>query len=225
MEPHSERPPEAQPLPRENRQWTPLARALAATGHQWTLLIVLALAGSPQRLSALRAHLPGISTGVLNRHLQMMVEQELVVRQRFRELPPRVEYRLGAKGEALLPIVTALARWGMSHMWSDPQPSERIDIGALLRLLPALVERVGLPEGVVEMVVELPKGSECHVFDIAGDRIEPVERGAMLAWTRIVGQPSAWIQALGPEGDTGALRITGEQPLAMRLLAALQLRA
>src|ERR1700680_1258272 len=69
---------------RGQRPWTPLARALAATGDQWTLLIVLALANGPRRLSDLRAQLPGISTGVLNRHLQQMLGLELILRQRFR---------------------------------------------------------------------------------------------------------------------------------------------
>jgi DNA-binding HxlR family transcriptional regulator len=222
MEEHHERQPEGLPLPRGNRQWTPLARALAATGHQWTLLIVLALAGGSKRLSDLRAHLPGISTGVLNRHLQMMVEQELLVRQRFRELPPRVEYRLAAKGEALLPIVTALARWGMAHMWSCPQPSERIDIGAVLRLLPTLLEKAGLPDGVIEMIVELPEGIECHLFNIAEGVVEAVEPGSMMAWARIVGGPEGWIGALGPDCDTGALQITGERQLAVQVLRALR---
>jgi DNA-binding HxlR family transcriptional regulator len=210
------------PLPRRNRSWTPLARALAAIGDQWTLLIVLALAAGSKRLSDLRAHVPGISTGVLNRHLQTMVEQELLARQRFREVPPRVEYKLAAKGLALLPIVTELARWGMTYMWSGPQGREHVDIGAILRLLPTLLEDTALPDGVIEMIVELEEGPEFHLFNIAKGRLDAIEPGSVAPWTRIVGGMSDWIQALGPFDDPKELQITGEQQLALTLLKAMR---
>jgi DNA-binding HxlR family transcriptional regulator len=213
------------PLPRGNRSWTPLARALAAVGDQWTLLIVLALAAGSKRLSDLRAHVPGISTGVLNRHLQTMVEQGLLVRQRFRELPPRVEYRLAAKGEGLLPIATELARWGMTHMWSGPQGREHVDIGAILRLLPTLLEDIALPDGVIEMIVELEEGPEFHLFNITKGRIEAIEPGSVAPWTRIVGGMSDWIEALGPFDDPKQLQIAGEEQLALTLLRAMRREA
>ncbi len=222
--PFSERPralPREPPASRGHRQWTPLARALAATGDQWTLPIVLTLADGPRRLSDLRSQLPGISTGVLNRHLQQMLSLELILRQRFRELPPRVEYKLTAGGSALLPIVAALTRWGMLHMWSLPEPSERIDIGALLRLLPLLLDRQHPPDGVVEMIVELPAGGDCHLFNVAQGHVTPVELGSMMPWTRIAGDPGDWIDALGPLRRADGLQITGDRHLALQLLQAL----
>jgi len=206
---------------RGHRQWTPLSRALAVAGDQWTLLIVLALAGGPRRLSDLRSQLPGISTGVLNRHLQQMLALEVILRQRFRELPPRVEYKLSPGGEGLLPIVTALTHWGMNHMWSLPQPRERIDIGALLRLLPMLLDRQDPPDGVVEMIIELPGGMERQLFNIVQGHVTPVELGSMMPWARLTGGPGDWIDALGPRCEAGALEITGDRQLALQLLAAL----
>jgi DNA-binding HxlR family transcriptional regulator len=206
---------------RAHRQWTPLARALAATGDQWTLLIVLALARGPRRLSDLRSQLPGISTGVLNRHLQQMLGLGLIMRQRFRELPPRVEYKLAPGGDALLPIVTDLARWGMLHAWSLPQPRERVDIGALLRLLPTLLAHERPPDGVVEMIVELPEAIDRHLFNIAQGRLTSEELGSMMPWSRIAGAPGDWIHALGPGGQADSLQITGDRHLALALLQAL----
>lgn len=207
--------------PRGHRQWTPLARAVGAVGDQWTLPIVMALAGGPKRLSDLRSQLPGISTGVLNRHLQHMLGLQLILRQRFRELPPRVEYKLAPGGAALLPIVAALARWGMLHMWSLPQARERIDIGALLRLLPTLLDSEHPPDGVIEMIVELPEGVECHLFNVAQGHVTPVKLGSMMPWARITGGPGDWIDALGPAHRTDALQITGDRQLALQLLQAL----
>src|SRR5580704_12854395 len=138
------------PQARGHRVWTPLARALAATGDQWTLMIVLALAPGRMRLAQLHRCLPAVSTPVLERHLQQMVALGLVSRTRLREMPPRVELELTDAGRELLPIVGALARWGLRHAWTPPQQRERIDVAAMLRLLPALLERETFPAGSVE---------------------------------------------------------------------------
>jgi DNA-binding HxlR family transcriptional regulator len=210
------------PLTTEHRQWTPLSRALAATGDQWTLLIILQLATEPMRLSGLRRYLPGISTGVLNRHLQQMVDLELLARQRFRELPPRVEYKLTTRGQALLPIVSALARWGMKYMWSDPQARELVDIGTVLRLLPALVDHnTALPSGVVEMVVEQSDNPDRYLFNIDGGELVAVAPAEMMPWTCIAGDPHGWVDALGPASKSTALEVTGDEQLAKAVLSAL----
>jgi DNA-binding HxlR family transcriptional regulator len=209
--------------PREHRQWTPLGRALAAAGDRWTLLVVLALAEGPLRLTDLRQRLPGISTGVLNRQLYQMVNLGLLTRRRYRELPPRVEFELTPRSLALLPIVRDLARWGMDHMWSDPQTREQVDIGAFIRLLPTLLKETGLPDGVVEMVVELPEGSERHVFQIRDSRLALANDDPDLpaVQAQISGCPPEWIEALGPECTAARLRVTGDHELARQLFAVL----
>jgi DNA-binding HxlR family transcriptional regulator len=106
----------AQSPSRNHSQWLPLARALGATGDRWTLVIVLALAGDPQRPVQLRSRLPEISAGVLDRHLQQMVGLGLLLRRRFKEMPPRVELALTDAGRELLPIADALAQWAVKHM-------------------------------------------------------------------------------------------------------------
>lgn len=101
---------------RDHGQWTmPLARALSATGDRWTLLIAQALAQAPQRPVQLQRALPGVSSAVLDRHLQQMVALGLLLRRRFKEMPPRVEFALTQAGRELLPIVDALTRWGVEH--------------------------------------------------------------------------------------------------------------
>lgn len=105
-----------QPQPRRHGQQVALSRALQAMGDRWTLSIVLALARDPQRPVELRRGLPGISAGVLDRHLQQMVALGLLLRSRFKEMPPRVELALSDTGRELLPIARALARWGAKRL-------------------------------------------------------------------------------------------------------------
>jgi DNA-binding HxlR family transcriptional regulator len=209
-------------LARSHRQWTPLAHALTAMGDQWTLMIVLQLAPGTVRLARLRKRLPGISAGVLDRYLQQMVSDGLVARRRFREMPPRVEFELTVSGRALLPIASALTRWGMCHMWSEPREGERVDVEALLRLLPVLVGETPLPMGIVELAVERPEAPLRQLFDIREGRLEPIEDAtSKVPWTRIEGAEQAWIAALGPKREHGQLRFTGDERLARRILDAL----
>jgi len=50
---------------RENGS-SPLAEALARVGDRWTLLVVEALPGGPQRLNDLFGQIPGIATNILS---------------------------------------------------------------------------------------------------------------------------------------------------------------
>jgi DNA-binding HxlR family transcriptional regulator len=209
-----------------HRQWTPLAHALTATGDRWKLLIVLALAPGPVRLSRLKEHLPGISTGVLEHHVQQMVSLGLLSRQRFREMPPRVEIELTDCGRELLPIASALARWGMRHQWLAPGDRERVEADALLRQLPALLEEeTDLPDGTVEAVLSGHGDWVCHRFLVQDGRLHGVDEPRLEPTARVEGDEAAWVAALGPEHDYAGLRFKGKRALARRILDSLPRRA
>jgi len=207
---------------RGHRQWTPLARALTATGDRWTLLIVLALSHETLRLSVLRARLPGVSSGVLDHHLSQMTALGLLSRQRYREMPPRVEVALTQAGSELLPVAAALARWGMRHEWPIPPSSAYVRADAVLRQLPALLEEQrDLPNGTVEVIVGAGEERSEHWFEIAGGRLQAAREHAPEATAQIEGDDQAWIAALGPARDYSGLHLAGRQTLAKRVLDSL----
>jgi DNA-binding HxlR family transcriptional regulator len=207
---------------RYNSQWTPLARALSATGDRWTLLIVLALGDDPQRPVHLRRRLAGISSGVLDRHMQQMVALGLLLRRRYREMPPRVELALTPAGRELLPIAGALTRWGMKHMWSEPQARERVDIKALLGLLPVMLEDAErLPDGTVELAVRETERQTAWRFAIERGRLELCEENGDNPHASVVGDARGWMAALGPERDYAGLSLSGHKKLARSVLDAL----
>jgi DNA-binding HxlR family transcriptional regulator len=84
-------------------------------GDKWTLLVIGMLDSGPQRFTALRNAVPGISQRMLTRTLRNLERDGLVSRQVFAEVPPRVQYELTALGETLLPPVIALAVWAVGH--------------------------------------------------------------------------------------------------------------
>lgn len=224
---------------RAHRQWTPLARGLIAAGDRWTLLIVLALGDERLRLSVLRTRLPGVSSGVLDHHLSRMVALGLLARERFRELPPRVEVELTESGAKLLPIAAALARWGMRYEWPAPDDRAKVRADAILRQLPALLEEApGLPDGIVEFAVRPSEVSangdsesdsqssgagdvSGHRFEVSNGRLHPASDTTAPAAARVEGDEASWIAALGPGADSSGLTFSGKRATAKRLLDAL----
>jgi DNA-binding HxlR family transcriptional regulator len=210
---------------RNHRQWTPLAQALAAAGDRWTLLIVLALASGSARPSRLKDRLPGISAGVLDEHLRSMAAAGLLSRRRFRERPPRVEIGLTDSGRELLPIASALARWGMTHCWSAPAMHQRVDASALVRQMPALLNDIRLPGATIEVVVVTDADQLRYWFKIEEEGLVPAGVATGEPTLLLEGDEAAWIAALGPERHCGSLRCRGEQRLASDLFKAFPVHA
>jgi DNA-binding HxlR family transcriptional regulator len=211
--------------PRAHCSWTPLGRALTATGDHWTLLIVLQLAVGRMRLSELQRCLPGVSTGVLERYVQQMEALGLLTRTRYKEMPPRVELELTDAGDELLPIAVALARWGMFHMWSPPRERERVGIELLLRVLPILVEdQLEIADCTVQAIVTCTECPACVGYRIRNGRLH-IEDPSSTADSRVEGDTSAWTDALGPEAAYERLTFTGERQLAIGIFDALPRRA
>src|SRR5688500_19355322 len=135
-------------------QWAPDARALDLVGDKWTLLIVRDLAGGPRRFVELQRVLPGISTEQLRSRLNRMVADGLLTRQRYREVPPRVDYELTERSRDLMPVLGALARWGYEWTWTNPRPGENVNLGAIFRLAPGLMSPPAEVEGTVDLMVD-----------------------------------------------------------------------
>ena len=123
-------------------------------GDKWTLLIIRDLAAGPRRFVELQRVLPGISTEQLRSRLNRMVADGLLTRQRYREVPPRVDYELTERSRELIPVLGALARWGYDWTWSAPRPGEDVNVGAIFRLAPGILEPPPGLEGTVELIVE-----------------------------------------------------------------------
>ena len=96
-------------------------------GAKWTALIVHDLSEGPRRFSELERACPGISPRTLSERLRTLEEEELVIRRSYPETPPRVEYELTEKGQALLPIIDAMRRFGHEWLHCDhPHPAREI---------------------------------------------------------------------------------------------------
>jgi DNA-binding HxlR family transcriptional regulator len=84
-------------------------------GAKWTAVLVHDLSEGPRRFTELEHSCAGISPRTLSERLRALEHEGIVVRQSYPESPPRVEYELTDKGQALLPIIEEMRRFG--HAW------------------------------------------------------------------------------------------------------------
>jgi DNA-binding HxlR family transcriptional regulator len=79
---------------------------------RWKLIILFHLFdGKVQRYSDFEKLIPDISQKMLAQQLRKLEADGIVVRTVYPQVPPKVEYRLTAWGQALCPALDALLNW------------------------------------------------------------------------------------------------------------------
>ena len=90
----------------------PVCRTADIVCGKWTLLVIRDLAEGTARFCELERSLEGISPRTLSLRLRALEECEIVTRNTYPEVPPRVEYALTKKGEALIPVIEQMRSVG-----------------------------------------------------------------------------------------------------------------
>ena len=76
-----------------------VATAVSLIGEKWKLMIIRNLKERPWRFNELQRDLEGISQKVLTDSLRQMIDDGLVYRHDYQEMPPKVEYGLTELGK------------------------------------------------------------------------------------------------------------------------------
>jgi DNA-binding HxlR family transcriptional regulator len=110
----------------------PVCRTADIVCGKWTLLLVRDLAEGCSRFCELERSLAGISPRTLSLRLRALEEEGIVERQTFAEVPPRVEYSLTPKGEALIPIIEGMRSYGESWLGAECSAEPALDTAAIV---------------------------------------------------------------------------------------------
>jgi DNA-binding HxlR family transcriptional regulator len=84
-------------------------------GDKWTLIVLVALLERRKRHGELQRQIPTISPKMLVQTLKRLQELEIVKREVFPEVPPRVEYELTEFGRSLGPLIAVLCEWSVQN--------------------------------------------------------------------------------------------------------------
>jgi DNA-binding HxlR family transcriptional regulator len=91
-------------------------RSVEIIGRRWTGAILRALIAGKSRFNEIRNTVPGLSDRLLSERLKELEAEGIVERCVTPSTPVRIDYRLTDKGQALLPIVAAVADWAERWM-------------------------------------------------------------------------------------------------------------
>ncbi len=101
----------------------PVAAFQKMISGKYKLRIVWDLQDGPRRYGEIRSGLlrgdagsKEIAPRVLSRELKALTESGLIDRKDYGEVPPKVEYRLTAKGRSFVPVIAAIRDWGARHL-------------------------------------------------------------------------------------------------------------
>ena len=100
----------------------PVARANQILGGKWTTLVLRDLMGGVKRYSELQRSLSGISPRMLADRLALLEREGLISKTIYPVVPPKTEYTLTARGQAILPVITAMAEFGRLLQSGDANP-------------------------------------------------------------------------------------------------------
>ena len=102
-------------IKKENLPECPVATTVELIGSKWKLLILKYLLNKTMRYNELKREIDGISQKVLTSTLKSMVEDGIVIRTSYPEVPPRVEYSLSEIAESMRPVIDVMADWGNTY--------------------------------------------------------------------------------------------------------------
>jgi DNA-binding HxlR family transcriptional regulator len=90
----------------------PVAKTASIVSGKWTLLIIRDLTTGTKRFSELERSLTGISPKTLSERLSVLESEGILRRQTYAEVPPKVEYSLTEKGQALFVLIEDMRDYG-----------------------------------------------------------------------------------------------------------------
>lgn len=88
--------------------------SLISGKYKMTILYTLA-AFQVVRFNEMKRYIEDISYKTLSSALKELEADQLVHREEYPQIPPKVEYSLTERGKSLIPIFNAMCDWGEQH--------------------------------------------------------------------------------------------------------------
>lgn len=93
----------------------PIRTTLEMLGGKWRLLIIYQLSNNKLRFGDLKRKVTGVSEKMLVQELKTLIDNGLVERINYGEVPPRVEYQLTEKGKMAIPLIAEMRNFAVKY--------------------------------------------------------------------------------------------------------------
>lgn len=93
---------------------TDFGYTLSLINGKYKMIIMYWLAEyrSVMRFNELQRSIGTISFKTLSKTLKEMEDDQLIIREEYPQIPPKVEYSLSERGKSLIPILDMMCTWG-----------------------------------------------------------------------------------------------------------------
>ncbi|MCY9589748.1 transcriptional regulator [Paenibacillus chitinolyticus] len=103
--------------PKNQRTYNiPVEATLDVIGGKWKTVILCCLTEGPKRTSELKKDIPAITQKMLTQQLKELVEDEIIIRTVYNQVPPKVVYELSPLGRSLESILDLMCDWGDQYI-------------------------------------------------------------------------------------------------------------
>lgn len=86
------------------------------TGKWKSLILLRLLSHGTMRFSELQKAIPDISKKMLTQQLKELEYHDIVHREVYPQIPPKVEYSITEYGQLMKPVLQTMSDWGAGHV-------------------------------------------------------------------------------------------------------------
>lgn len=101
----------------------PYCMAQKVIKGKWKLLIFWHLESGPKRFNELNRLVPS-TQATLNRQLKELEFDQVVHREVYNVIPPKVEYSLTPLGEKFYDVINSMGKWGLTYFQANGMLTE-----------------------------------------------------------------------------------------------------
>lgn len=84
---------------------------------KWSMYILYLLSAGPIRFNELQRQMPEEMTHTTpSKQLKTLEQKGLIIRNEYKQIPPKVEYNLSEIGQKFKPVLVELEKWGEEYI-------------------------------------------------------------------------------------------------------------
>ena len=93
----------------------PVSKVQKIFHGKWTMIIIYFLSQGTLRFGELSRKIPQVTQANLTKELRLLEEYEIVHREVYKEVPPKVEYSLTEIGIKFIPVIHVIEEWANEY--------------------------------------------------------------------------------------------------------------